>query len=175
MRFLEHGNKKGITKFLLWINLITLFLFFVHCGVDFVFLFQLCFRSRHPNPEPEIFGCLSKFASMGDDEDKLPPSSVPSPLKSKAFPLRPTINLPPRTSMESLLSGGPGLGLGFSPGPMTLVSSFFSDSDDCKSFSQLLAGAMTSPVAVPPTASELKDSAGLPDSPGLFSPDQVIA
>nr|AMO00394.1 WRKY transcription factor 26 [Manihot esculenta] len=37
--------------------------------------------------------------------------------------------------------------MGFSPGPMTLVSSFFSDSDDFKSFSQLLAGAMASPAA----------------------------
>lgn len=59
-----------------------------------------------------------------------------------------TLNLPPRPSMEALFSGGPGL----SPGPMTLVSNFFSeyypDSDNC-SFSQLLAGAMASPVAKP--------------------------
>ncbi|CAN4093608.1 unnamed protein product [Withania somnifera] len=38
----------------------------------------------------------------------------------------------------------------FSPGPMTLVSSFFSDSE-YPSFSQLLAGAMASPLAQPPT------------------------
>lgn len=62
-------------------------------------------------------------------------------------PPRPTISLtlPPRPSMETLFAGGPGM----SPGPMTLVSSFFSehypDSDSC-SFSQLLAGAMASPV-----------------------------
>ncbi|KAM3706823.1 hypothetical protein ACJW31_03G180000 [Castanea mollissima] len=51
-------------------------------------------------------------------------------------------------------SSGSGLGLsglGFSPGPMTLVSSFFNDNDDCKSFSQLLAGAMTSPAAQRPS------------------------
>ena len=77
--------------------------------------------------------------------------------------------------MESLFSGGPGLGFGFSPGPMTLVSSFFSDPDDCKSFSQLLAGAMTSPVAAPPLESEFKGPPGLLDSPGLLSPSQVIA
>ncbi|CAN1321424.1 Probable WRKY transcription factor 3 [Linum perenne] len=50
-------------------------------------------------------------------------------------------------------SGG---GFGFSPGPMTLVSRFFSDGgggDDCKNFSQLLAGVM-SPVA---TAAEEKE------------------
>nr|XP_004239088.1 probable WRKY transcription factor 4 [Solanum lycopersicum] len=60
--------------------------------------------------------------------------------------LRPTITLPPRSSMESLFSGGSS---GISPGPMTLVSSFFSDNDpdsECRSFSQLLAGAMTPPA-----------------------------
>lgn len=107
---------------------------------------------------------------MGDDDEQPPPP--PPPSKS----LRPTINLPPRSSMESLFGGGSGLGFGFSPGPMTLVSSFFSDSDDCKSFSQLLAGAMASPVAaVPPSASEFKASTGLLESPELFSPGQVIA
>ncbi|KAF5958504.1 hypothetical protein HYC85_005729 [Camellia sinensis] len=58
-------------------------------------------------------------------------------------PSRPTIILPPRTSFDSIFAG-------LSPGPMTLVSSFFSDSysdSDCPSFSQLLAGAMASPVA----------------------------
>ncbi|KAK2987874.1 hypothetical protein RJ640_025641 [Escallonia rubra] len=62
-------------------------------------------------------------------------------------PPRPTITLPPRrTSFETLFAGGHGL----SPGPMTLVSNFFSDhypDSDCRSFSQLLAGAMASPVA----------------------------
>ena len=61
-------------------------------------------------------------------------------------PPRPTITLPPRPSMEAFFTGGPGA----SPGPMTLVSSFFSDSypdTDCRSFSQLLAGAMASPLA----------------------------
>ncbi|MCE2055920.1 hypothetical protein HAX54_043744 [Datura stramonium] len=51
--------------------------------------------------------------------------------------------------MESLFSGGSS---GISPGPMTLVSSFFSDNDpdsECRSFSQLLAGAMTSPAGFP--------------------------
>ena len=67
---------------------------------------------------------------------------------SSRAPTRPTISLPPRTAMESLFTGEPGA----SPGPMTLVSSFFSDNDpdsECRSFSQLLAGAMGSPVAVP--------------------------
>ena len=63
-------------------------------------------------------------------------------------PARPTITLPPRPSMETFFSGGAGA----SPGPMTLVSSFFSDGyadGDCRSFSQLLAGAMASPLARP--------------------------
>ncbi|KAK6255966.1 hypothetical protein SCA6_017271 [Theobroma cacao] len=58
---------------------------------------------------------------------------------------RPTITLPPRPAMDGLFSSGSGL----SPGPMTLVSAFFSDPDSTehKSFSQLLAGAMASPGA----------------------------
>lgn len=59
---------------------------------------------------------------------------------------RPTIALPPRPSMETFFTGGPGA----SPGPMTLVSSFFSDNYpdlEYRSFSQLLAGAMASPMA----------------------------
>ncbi|KAL8161469.1 hypothetical protein V2J09_012958 [Rumex salicifolius] len=62
-------------------------------------------------------------------------------------PPRPSIALPPRSSIDALF--GPG-GFGASPGPMTLVSSLFSDTDpdsDCRSFSQLLAGAMASSSA----------------------------
>lgn len=69
---------------------------------------------------------------------------------------RPTITLPPRT--DTLFTGG------FSPGPMTLLSSFFPEGDDCKSFSQLLAGAMASPAVAP---------SGVLDSPGFFAPSQV--
>lgn len=58
---------------------------------------------------------------------------------------KPTILVPPRGSMESLFTNG-SLGLGFSPGPMTLVSSFFAEQGPF-SFSQLLAGAMASPIA----------------------------
>lgn len=65
---------------------------------------------------------------------------------TEAAPSRPTITIPPRAPFETLFAVGsiPG----FSPGPMTLMSSFFSDSDSC-SFSQLLAGAMASPLAKP--------------------------
>ncbi|KAK6928154.1 WRKY domain [Dillenia turbinata] len=62
-------------------------------------------------------------------------------------PPRPTIAVPPRATAESFFSG-----VGLSPGPMTLVSSFFSENypdSDCRSFSQLLAGAMASPGARP--------------------------
>lgn len=64
-----------------------------------------------------------------------------------APPQRPTIILPPRTSFENFFSGFASV----SPGPMTLVSSFFSDNypdTGCRSFSQLLAGAMSSPGTV---------------------------
>lgn len=96
---------------------------------------------------------------MAEKEQPPPPSTLSSSSSSQVskstaynLPSRPTITLPPRSSMETLFNGGggPGLGgLGFSPGPMTLLSSFFSDTDDCRSFSQLLAGAMTSPAAIP--------------------------
>ncbi|VVB03968.1 unnamed protein product [Arabis nemorensis] len=67
----------------------------------------------------------------------------PSTLKSTTGVSRPTISLPPRPFGEMFFTGG----VGFSPGPMTLVSNLFSDPDEFKSFSQLLAGAMVSPVA----------------------------
>ncbi|RZC60910.1 hypothetical protein C5167_022659 [Papaver somniferum] len=62
---------------------------------------------------------------------------------------RPTITLPPRSTLENLFAGNNGgNGSGTSPGPMTLVANFFStDNDPAQSFSQLLAGAMGSPVS----------------------------
>ncbi|KAK6157871.1 hypothetical protein DH2020_012119 [Rehmannia glutinosa] len=76
---------------------------------------------------------------MAENERSPPPSSSKPPA--------PTVTLPPRSSVESLFMGGAGL----SPGPMTLVSSFFAENDpdnDCRSFSQLLAGTMPSPANV---------------------------
>nr|QFU85202.1 WRKY17 [Diospyros kaki] len=72
---------------------------------------------------------------------------------SRAGPasLRPATVLPPRTSTESPYSGGSGA----SPGPMTLVSNFFSEAGEFRSFSQLLAGAMESPS---PPARAYEDS-----------------
>ncbi|XP_048318991.2 probable WRKY transcription factor 3 [Ziziphus jujuba] len=94
---------------------------------------------------------------MAGNADR-PPSSKSSPpsksSSSSAAPSRPTIALPPRSSFEALFNGGGGggvggPGMGFSPGPMTLVSNFFAENDEFKSFSQLLAGAMASPAARP--------------------------
>ncbi|KAF6147197.1 hypothetical protein GIB67_039327 [Kingdonia uniflora] len=68
--------------------------------------------------------------------------------RAKSQQRRPTITLPPRTSIETLFSSSES---GVSPGPLTLVSSFFSENDpdsEYKSFSQLLAGAMASPVSL---------------------------
>ncbi|XP_027345914.1 probable WRKY transcription factor 3 isoform X2 [Abrus precatorius] len=67
-------------------------------------------------------------------EDQAPPSTA----------ARPRITLPPRASTERIFDGGPTVG--FSPGPMSLLSSFFGDNDECKSFSELLAGAMVDPT-----------------------------
>lgn len=64
---------------------------------------------------------------------------------------KPTILVPPRGSMGFLFSNGSPPG--FSPGPMTLLSSFFPDQTPF-SFSQLLAGAMASPLAPKPTSSD---------------------
>lgn len=86
-------------------------------------------------------------------------------------PARPTITLPPRSSIENIFTGG----VGASPGPMTLVSSFFSDNypdSECRSFSQLLAGAMASPAAVSGgRASSFADSAIVEPSKGKENRD----
>ncbi|XP_051118684.1 probable WRKY transcription factor 4 isoform X2 [Andrographis paniculata] len=58
---------------------------------------------------------------------------------------KPTIVVPQRGSMESFFTNGLS-SLGFSPGPITLVSGMFSEQGSF-SFSQLLAGAMVSPMA----------------------------
>ena len=79
-----------------------------------------------------------------------------------ALPPRPAIAVPPRYSMEG--EGGDG-GAGVadvSPGTMTLVSSFFADDPDSenRSFSQLLAGAIDSPVVAPPSTPAERGSGG---------------
>ncbi|KAL2556904.1 putative WRKY transcription factor 3 [Forsythia ovata] len=80
----------------------------------------------------------------------------------------PTTTLLARSSMDNFFVGGPGA----SPGPMTLVSSFFAENDpeiDYRSFSQLVVDAMSSPTVVsnvrrdfPPwqEVPEYKESAG---------------
>lgn len=73
---------------------------------------------------------------------------LPSTSKSTGAPTRPTLSLPPRPFSEMFFNGG----VGFSPGPMTLVSNMFSDSDEFRSFSQLLAGAMASPASAAASA-----------------------
>lgn len=89
---------------------------------------------------------------MAGNADR-PPSSTSSPPSKSSAPPRPTIVLPPRSTFETLFNGaggsGGGPGVSFSPGPMTLVSNFFAENDEFRSFSQLLAGAMASPAARP--------------------------
>ncbi|XVE91557.1 hypothetical protein REPUB_Repub01dG0019900 [Reevesia pubescens] len=81
---------------------------------------------------------------MAESQEQKKPSAQPS--SKTVASQRPTITPPPRPFTEALFNGGSGL-MGFSPGPMTLVSNFLSDSDEFKSFSYLLAGAMASPAA----------------------------
>lgn len=93
---------------------------------------------------------------------------APSTSKSTGAPSRPTLSLPPRPFSEMFFNGG----VGFSPGPMTLVSNMFPDSDEFRSFSQLLAGAMTSPAtATAATASDYQRiSEGTNSSSGDVDP-----
>ncbi|CAN0896490.1 Probable WRKY transcription factor 3 [Linum grandiflorum] len=84
---------------------------------------------------------------MADNEGRRRGTAAPAERTNVVSSSRPTtISLPPRSfgGESTMFTGG---GFGFSPGPMSLVSSFFSDGEDNKSFSQLLAGVM-SPVAV---------------------------
>ncbi|KAL8258348.1 hypothetical protein R6Q59_030389 [Mikania micrantha] len=77
------------------------------------------------------------------DENKGSSLSVPS--------TRPSITLPARSTVNNLFTGV-GSATDASPGPMTLVANFFSENDpdsDCRSFSQLLSGAMSSPAEIP--------------------------
>ncbi|XP_073050091.1 probable WRKY transcription factor 3 [Primulina eburnea] len=79
-----------------------------------------------------------------EERNPAPPSSS----NIRTTSTRPMISLPSTRSIENLFTGG----LGVSPGPMTLVSSFFAENDpdtDCRSFSQLLSGAVSSPAEVP--------------------------
>ncbi|XP_078436552.1 putative WRKY transcription factor 4 [Wolffia australiana] len=70
----------------------------------------------------------------------------------------PRLALPPRQSCESIVRGG-GTGSDVSPGPMTLVSSFFAEEpeSDCRSFLQILAGAMATPVGGAMAGEKIKD------------------
>ncbi|XXG44327.1 hypothetical protein AAC387_Pa01g4161 [Persea americana] len=77
---------------------------------------------------------------------------------TKSAPPRPTIDLPPRENFFFR-------GANASPGPMTLVSSFFSENDpdsDCRSFSQLLAGAMSPGVRWPKSSDNSAAAAAEP-------------
>ncbi|XP_015946170.1 probable WRKY transcription factor 4 isoform X1 [Arachis duranensis] len=89
-------------------------------------------------------------------------------------PARPTITLPPRPSLESFLSSA-----GISPGPMTLVSSFFADdySPSPSSFSQLLAVTPSPLFTVPPgfSPSAFLFSPTHPQSPFGMSHQQALA
>ncbi|XP_010527942.1 PREDICTED: probable WRKY transcription factor 4 [Tarenaya hassleriana] len=88
--------------------------------------------------------------------DKKEQPSTSTPKSSAGAPPRPTITLPPRPFGEVFFNGG----IGFSPGPMTLVSNLFPSSNEYKSFSQLLAGAMASPEAASAAAQQRPGSSG---------------
>lgn len=51
---------------------------------------------------------------------------------------------PPSTAAESVFNGGEAVG--YSPGPMTLLSNLLGNGDEYKSFSEFLAGAMMDPT-----------------------------
>ncbi|KAL6529330.1 WRKY transcription factor 4 [Orobanche gracilis] len=102
------------------------------------------------------------------------PQTEPSPPESSSTPPAPTVRLPPRSSVESLFMGGSSV----SPGPMTLVSSFFAENDpdyDCRSFTQLLAGDATSPSSAPNAGHDFRFQQNRPaglvvsQTPGMFT------
>lgn len=98
-------------------------------------------------------------------DNKHPPPPPPS-LSSSSSKHPPTITLPPRTSIDNFFTG-----TGASPGPMSLVSSFFAENEpdnDCRSFSQLLAGAMSSPGAMRQNFSAIAESRGEGGGSGDF-------
>lgn len=72
-------------------------------------------------------------------------------ISSSASFLPPNISIPATSTVENLFANGSGGGVGESPGPMTLISNFLSENDreaDYHSFSQLLAGTMSSSVEI---------------------------
>ncbi|GER31821.1 WRKY DNA-binding protein 3 [Striga asiatica] len=98
------------------------------------------------------------------------PDNQPPPREPPA----PTVSLPSRSSVESLFMGGPVI----SPGPMTLVSSFFADNDpggDCRSFSQLLAGASSSPAVAPSIGQDFEFQQSMPAGLVVSQPQGIFA
>ncbi|VFQ68551.1 unnamed protein product [Cuscuta campestris] len=93
---------------------------------------------------------------MGDSTEAVSADSGRSPA---------ALTIPDRAFFDSLFPAPV-----FSPGPMTPISSFFPDSPVC-SFSQLLAGAMASPLAKPSLVA--CNSTGLMLSPP-FSPSGLL-
>lgn len=84
--------------------------------------------------------------AKNEDPERVSFSGAAVPQPPPQAVARPTLTLPPRPSMDAFFSGGAGA----SPGPLTLVSRFFSDGNpdsDYRSFTQLLAGAIASPLA----------------------------
>lgn len=90
-----------------------------------------------------------------------------APAQVATKPPRPSITLPARSSLESLFRGAAGGSGGAgpseaSPGPLTLVSSFFAEDpeSESRSFTQLLVGAMNSPADGTTKAAERGDLDG---------------
>lgn len=98
-----------------------------------------CFCLINPKQSPFPINWTKMSSTKEEEINTLLKTSNPNNRPS-------TITPPPRMfSMENPF----GSSTGISPGPMTLVSRFFSDDSNYQSFSQLLAGAMNSPLARP--------------------------
>ena len=72
-------------------------------------------------------------------------------MSSSAPYLPPKISIPASSTLDNMFAVGGG-GTGESPGPMTLLSNFMSENDresDYRSFSQLLAGTISSSAEIP--------------------------
>lgn len=110
-----------------------------------------------------FLSCFEILRERGNKNQEMGETSVEDVVGAVAKS-KPTIVVPPRGSMDSLFTNGLG-GIGFSPGPMTLVSSFFAEQGPF-SFSQLLAGAIASPGAAAKPGFLFSGDAGKEDGGG---------
>ncbi|CAI0462975.1 unnamed protein product [Linum tenue] len=118
---------------------------------------------------------------MADNEGRRGGFSAapPTAQSSSSSASRPeTISLSPCSFGDMMFIGGGtnsagAFGFGFSPGPMTLISSLFADSEDSKSFSQRLTGVMSPAVVGSVPSSKPREEKGSSGGGGVSRPGNL--